>query len=276
MRFFYLLLIYVFTTVPVLSQQEIKYFPGELNIQPFTANLLEPKLGFSFKLNEGDIRLDIGNSRDLIHFKSNEFTTYSLGAELFTFTKLKGEADFHFPVDAVDYLFGINAGYKTIHNDIEFGLRLRISHISAHLVDGHFDPQTNTWKDNRNPIVYSREFIELLPYWRKEGLRLYGGFTYLFHVVPKDIGKSYFQAGMDWFFTGLFSKKINPFFAYDFKLMKLNKYSGVNSVAAGVKFGNYYSSGFSVSLNYFSGYSFHGEYYNLYEKYFSLNFNIDL
>jgi len=276
MRLLYLLLIYSFIYSTGFSQEKTEYFTTNLNIQPFTANFLEPKLGFSFKLNDSDIRLDIGNSRDLILYKYNESTQISFGADLFTYTKLNGEADFHFPVDAVDYLFGLNAGFKKTEKDFEYGFRLRISHISAHFVDGHFDPQLNNWKNNRNPIVYSREFIEFLPFWRYEGFRIYGGLTYLFHVVPRDIGKMNFQAGFDFFALKVFNEKINPFLAYDFKLIKLKNYSGVNSLSAGLKFGNYYSSGFSLSLNYFSGFSLHGEYFDVYEKYFSLNFNIDL
>lgn len=276
MRSVYLLLIYLLIYSAGFSQQKTEYFPTELNIQPFTANILEPKLGFSFKLNESDIRLDIGNSRDLIQYAYNDSTRFSFGVDLFTFTKLNGETDFHFPVDAVDYLFGLNAGYRKTEKDFEYGFRFRISHISAHFVDGHFDPQLNTWKNNRNPIVYSREFIEFLPFWRKETIRVYGGFTYLFHVVPKDIGKMNLQTGFDLFVPQLFNKRINPFIAYDLKLIKLKKYSGVNSLTAGVKFGNFNSSGFSISLNYFAGFSLHGEYFDMYEKYLSLNFNIDL
>jgi len=93
------------------GQNKSEIFPNELNIQPYTANFLEPKLGFLFQLNRNELRLDIGNSLDILHvYNSN--TTLSLGADLFTYTMLRGEKDFHFPVDAVDYLFGLNFGYR--------------------------------------------------------------------------------------------------------------------------------------------------------------------
>ena len=79
---------------------------------------------------------------------------------MFTYTLLRGETDFHFPVDAVDYLFGVNFGYKNnFEKNKEFGARLRISHISAHFVDGHFDGSTGNWRDGQIPRVFSREFF---------------------------------------------------------------------------------------------------------------------
>ena len=104
------------TASKIYSQNTIELFPDKLNIHPFTANILEPKVGFIFKSNINELRLDIGNSTDLIHYRYNGNSVISFGADMFTFTLLRSEEDFHFPVDAVDYLFGVNAGYKIIRN----------------------------------------------------------------------------------------------------------------------------------------------------------------
>ena len=44
-----ILLFSLFTSFS-LAQFEHEYFPSELNIQPFTANILEPRAGFLFRL----------------------------------------------------------------------------------------------------------------------------------------------------------------------------------------------------------------------------------
>jgi hypothetical protein len=120
---------------------------------------------------------------------------------LFTFTRLRGTSEFHFPVEAIDYLFGLNAGYRILHDkSTEYGIRFRFSHISAHFVDGHFDYDTRYWRNNLTPRVYSREFVEFFPFLRYEGLRVYSGYTYLVHVTPSSLGKHIVQAGFDYFY----------------------------------------------------------------------------
>jgi hypothetical protein len=258
----------------VSFSQTGKWFPSELNIQPFTANFLEPKAGFAFGLSKSDIRLDIGTSSDIYRFEKNN-STLSFGGDLFTFTRLRGTGEFHFPVETIDYLFGINAGYKINNNDMEYGLRFRFSHISAHFVDGHFDYSTNYWRNNRTPRVYSREFLEFFPYLKITGLRLYGGYTFLIHVTPKDLGKHIFQGGFDYFWENL-SLPFTPFAAYDFKLSKIRVYAGNHIFAAGIKFGTPEKKGFSILFSYLSGSSIHGEYFDLKENYSTIGFNLDI
>ncbi len=262
------------TTVS-FSQKAFKWFPDKLNIQPFTANFLEPKAGFSFGLGRGQIRLDIGTSSDFFH-SAKDNTVLSFGADLFTYTRLRGESEFHFPVEAIDYFFGVNAGYKVINNKTEYGARLRISHISAHFVDGHFDYNIYDWRDGRIPRVYSREFLELFPYYKFNGLRIYAGLTYLFHTSPKVFGKGIYQLGFDYYAPNLISGGVTPFIAYDFKLSKINSYYGNNIISTGFKFGKPYNKGFSIFASYFSGNSIHGEYFDYREHYATIGFSVDI
>ncbi len=265
----------IFVNLSLKAQENFLLFPSELNVQPFTANILEPKLGFLFHTTNNELRLDIGNSVDLVRWGSG-MENFSVGADLFTFTLLRSESDFHFPVDAIDYLFGINASWKARRGFNSYGLRFRLSHISAHFVDGHYDWQTNDWREGRKPRVYSREFIELMPFYNINSLRLYAGFSYLFHVDPSYIGKDNYQFGFDYFYDGFFKTNLYPFIAYDFKLQHINKYSSTHNFMAGLKFGKSNGKGISLYLNYFSGNNFHGEYFDSRENYFSLGFNLDL
>jgi len=142
-------LIILLLGVNLSAQKQLELFPSDLNIKPFVANFLEPKVGFMFMSGKNSLRLDIGNSKDFIHLVDGN-KIISFGGDFFTFTKLRGEADFHFPVDAVDYLFGLNGSVKIKNEYTECGMRVRLSHISAHFVDdaeAYGQPKAGTFTD---------------------------------------------------------------------------------------------------------------------------------
>ncbi len=257
------------------SQSKGKWFSNGLNIQPFTANILEPRAGVSYLINQDKLRLDIGTSSDIYKIESGN-SILSFGADLFTYTRLRSENNFRFPVETVDYFFGINSGYKIIDAERQFGFRFRLSHISAHLVDGRFDNSSTQWKDGIEPFVYSREFFELIPFYQIDSFRIYAGITYIFHVIPDLIGKEIYQTGFDYYFESFPAKNISPFIADDFKLSRIDKYFGNNNFVAGIKFGVFDKKGFSLIYSYTSGKSVHGELYNLNESYSSIGINMDL
>ena len=257
------------------SQSKKEWFPSGLNVQPFAANFLEPRAGFFYLLCEKNIRLDIGTTSDI--YKINyERSILTFGADLFTYTRLRSENSFKFPVEAIDYLFGINAAYKIKNRKTAYGFRFRFAHISAHLVDGSYDQANTSWRNGRNPLVYSREFFEIFPFYSIGSLRAYGGITYMFHVVPKEIGKGIYQVGFDYYYRNFPSKIFTPYIGYDFKLQKVGKYSGTNSITGGLKFGKWNKKGFTVSFSYISGTSVHGEYFDLNESYTTLGFSVEL
>jgi len=265
-----------FLSVNLYSQVTKEWFPAELNIQPFTSNFLEPRNGFMFALDEDWLRLDIGTSRDILQLKSGE-QTISLGADLFTFTRLRSNDNFKFPVETIDFFFGINGGFNNYDGKREYGVRIRLSHLSAHLVDGRYDVQTSEWVNDREPFTFSKEFIELFPYYRISGFRLYVGLTYIFHIIPEVINKGIYQVGFDYYILPFSNGSITPFVSYDFKLNGINDtYFGNNIAKFGVKFGSPLSSGFSVLISYNSGKSIHGELFDLTENYLNIGFNLDL
>ncbi len=266
----------LFLSTLMFGQGKVDYFPDSLNISPFTAKVIEPKIGFSFQTGANELELNIGNSLDIVHLKKGETGTLSIGADFFTFTLLRGEANFHFLVDAVDYLFGLNFGYKTILNDNEIGVRVRLSHISAHFVDGHYEGVNKRWKDNLNPRVYSREFVEVLPFYKTGSLRAYAGFTYIFSVDPESIGKDNYHLGLEYFQPKAMFNLFRFFIAYDLKVIHLDKYTANNSVQVGVRFGKTYGKGFGIYYQYYSGKSHHGEYYDFTKRYSAIGFNLEL
>jgi len=176
----------------------------------------------------------------------------------------------------VDYLFGLNGSLKIKNEDTECGVRVRLSHISAHFVDGHFENYSNTWRSGRTPRVFSREFVELTPFYSVNDFRFYASYSYLFHVVPKEIGKSILQIGCEKFFKLSFTDYLFPFIAYDLRLTNIGKYSGTNSLSAGIKVGKKETGGISFMVDYFSGNNIHGEYFDYKENYVAFGMNLDL
>jgi hypothetical protein len=258
------------------AQWQHDLFPSDLNIQPFTANILEPKAGFVFAMDNNKLRLDISTSRDIIKWYDDD-ESVSIGADLFTFTRLRSTDDFKFPVETIDYLFGFNVGYKKqLVENGEFGLRFRLSHISAHLVDGQYDAEAEEWRERRDPFVFSKEFVELFPYYRINTFRCYVGLTYIFHIIPEEIKQFNAQIGFDYFATQFGSESMTPFVAYDFKLAGNETYVGNNIFSAGVKFGKWNHRGLSFYYTYISGKSIHGEYYDVNENYSAIGFNFEL
>ena len=267
--------VFIFLTLNTFPQSTDEWFPAKLNIQPFTANFLEPKAGFEYLFDINKVQINIGVTRDIYHYYDDK-TIISFGADFFTYTRARAQGNFKFPVETIDYMFGINAGYKKNDGKKEIGLRFRFSHISAHLVDGLYDAENESWLDGRVPFVYSKEFIELFPYVRKDGFRIYLGLTYIIHVIPDVIKKGIFQAGFDYYILPLRNSSFIPFIAYDFKLTGIEQYYGNNIVTAGVKFGEPLSRGLSILISYLSGKSVHGEFYDVSENYWKIGLNLDL
>jgi len=271
-----LILLLIYIPACLYSQTTTVWFPSDLNIQPFTANFLEPRNGFMVALDENQLRLDIGTSRDVVQIITST-ENISFGADFFTYTRLRSDDSFKFPVETVDYLFGINAGYKKKDNSKEMGVRFRFSHISAHLVDGRYDGKLGDWIEGREPFTFSKEFFELFPYYRINGLRIYVGLTYIISITPKIINNGIFQAGFDYYILILSNDFVTPFVAYDFKLNGIaDIYSGNNIIKVGVKLGKPFERGFSILFSYISGKSVQGEFFDLHEKYLSIGFNLDL
>ena len=272
---FTVLLMLLFNSVS-FSQWQSELFPSDLNIQPFTANILEPKAGFLFSMDNNKLRLDISTSRDIVKWYDDD-ETISIGADLFTFTRLRSTDEFKFPVETIDYLFGFNAGYKKqLEGSREFGLRFRLSHISAHLVDGQYDAGNQEWREGREPFVFSKEFIELFPYYRFNSFRAYVGLTYIFHIIPEEIKQFNAQVGFDYFVTQFGTENMTPFVAYDFKLAGNETYVGNNIFSAGIKFGKWNQRGLSLFYTYISGKSIHGEYFDVNENYSGIGLNFEL
>lgn len=252
---------------------------------PLLADPMEPRIAVMPKIDEKALQLDIGTSADLYR---NETRTFTAGIDFGTWSLLRRAEDFKFPVDAIDYLFGFNA---TIRKPLEKGAlpfdeasaRLRISHISAHFEDGHYDADAKMWIQGNCPFtipfVYSREFINLTTALSSPGHRVYLGYQYLYHTMPAAINPHSFQAGAE---IGLPS---NSYVAADFKLLPLwkgdangstDEFRGTWNLQAGMRLSSIGLDRVRLACSYTSGMSRHGMYFYQPESYTTLGVIVNL
>jgi hypothetical protein len=260
------------------SASPLSFVQSGLLFKPLVADTYEPRDGMLAEIGKNRLRLDIGNSMDLLQYRfANDSSILTMGSDFFTYTLLRGEQHFHFPVDASDYFFGVNFSYKKDLDAGIFSSRVRISHISSHFVDGHYDNTVGAWKDSRPPVVYSREFLDGVvafePALIDNNVRVYAGLTYLFHVDPKNLARFIAEGGAEYHYS--LWTNVNAYVAYQATVLKVLETSVRHNVQVGGKFGQWEGRGLNLYASYFSGYSIHGEYYNVKDNYFALGFLIE-
>lgn len=275
MKKLFLFLTVMFTITHRASSTEpgFSFTSDPLLFRPLTANTFEPRVGLIWHADDNRLRLDIGNSIDLFQYTfDSPKQRLTIGSDFFTYTLLSGEKNFHFPVDAVDYLFGFNANYRdTLENGILSG-RLRLAHISAHFVDGHFNGTTGTWKDGMNPRVYSREFFDLtVSFEPTEQFRGYAGAWYLWHVDPVTISKFIGYVGGEYHQPLL--SFLDGYAAYQFTA---SGFRPSHDLQVGIKIGEWNGRGTKIFFIHHSGNNIHGEYHDQLDQYSGIGFNIDL
>ncbi|GAB5464757.1 MAG: DUF1207 domain-containing protein [Candidatus Kapaibacteriales bacterium] len=247
--------------------------------RPFSANPMEARVGV-IQINEeneptdefqnpGRLRLDIGITYDLFDLYDNEKVDIDFGTDWMVWTRLRSEGRFKFPVETSDYWFGINSTIrpKNLESDSwikDWGGRIRVAHISSHLVDGYTNRQEEEWSFIKTPLVYSREFVELSGYISPlENLRLYAGLNYIFSTIPDDFSLLIPQLGVDYRLpvSNLLSG-LNIEAGYDGKIVGIGgDYSIQNSMQAGLLYLGEKGKGLFFGLYYYSGPSIHGMFF---------------
>ncbi|HET6401447.1 MAG TPA: hypothetical protein VFH95_08620 [Candidatus Kapabacteria bacterium] len=119
--------------------------------EPLTSDpgfFLEPnRFSVTKELGARPLWLAMGLGRPIFLFQG-----VHIGLEGLAWSRLEALSDFRFPVETVDYFFGI---FFTQSEGRDAEWKLRISHISSHLVDG-----TDSVFGGSSSH-YSREFVEL-------------------------------------------------------------------------------------------------------------------
>jgi len=245
-------ILFILSFVSVLSAQVKVVESSGLNFKCLTASFYEPKMGVMKYLDRNSLKVDIGNSLDLIEVKNKNYSI-SFGADFFAYVLVNNHGFLILRVEAIDGFFGGNMSVRKGN----FSYRLRILHHSAHLVDeyGELD---------RKPFPFTGEFADLIFAFTDKFYRLYGGLSYMFRIKPSDVRKFYFQSGLELF------KDLDSFvfiFAYDVKF--IDEILSFN-LTAGVKLGRWNSRGVLIYFVFYDGFDIYGQYFNLKRKFTGL------
>lgn len=285
-----------------------KFLPQSNHFRSPYAGKLEPRIGTSWQTSNRKLRLDIGSTIDLYGTSYTESLDVlplnegdrghtidlTFGTDFFTWTRLRAAGSFKFPVEAVDYYFGVNASVSQSLTMIgkqsnervtmpEYGLRLRVAHISAHLVDG--DPSfTNS---QSHYITYSREFVDLCLAFDVSGaifdkaqahdphVQVHAGSLWMFHSIPDSLGRINPFIGCDIMCWPFRKTDLTILAGYELRLNTELAKIGENQARVGVKLGRPDTRGILFEAGYYSGRSQYGQHFAEREKYYSLGFALD-
>ncbi|MFA7327259.1 MAG: DUF1207 domain-containing protein [Candidatus Kapaibacterium sp.] len=251
---------------------------GILNFRPLIANPYEARIGFIGQPSNDRLRMDIGATFDL--FDISQYGTF--GIDMMTYTRLRSEGRFKFPVETTDYYFGVNSAFHfwdspifgKIYGDYE-ELRIRLAHISSHLIDGY------TIENNfiSPPFVYSREFLEIIYKINNtssidcQEISPYFGVNYIFSKIPRNIESLELISGIE-YRKGL-NENISLEAGYNFTLKGFdNTYYGVNSGQAGIRFYLAKERAIFVGVYLYDGLSMHGMFFNQKDSYIGIGTQI--
>ncbi|HLP28509.1 MAG TPA: DUF1207 domain-containing protein [Candidatus Didemnitutus sp.] len=234
------------------------------------ANPLEARIGLIIQPAVKRLRLDIGASVDVAElFRDSSSGWMRIGADFMTYTRLRSDGNFKFPVETSDYYFGVNGSWQAPQSPLQ--LRMRIAHISSHLVDGMAN-DSGTFVA-RKPFVYSREFVEVLVGWDFGFIRPYAGATYIWARQPHSSDPIVPQAGVDVRFP--LSTKLQLRGGYDWKLIGISgTYVTAQAAQIGVFADIWNGRGLMLSAYGYNGRSMHGMYFDTADSYLGIGFQV--
>lgn len=259
-------------------------FPKWESFNPLKGNYQEARLGVLYYPNNGNLKVDIGNSINIIGASDEKSGNYfTVGIDFMAYAKVTSFKGYRLQIDAVDGFFGGNLSYvKTLDNDNRFLSRFRFIHNSAHLVDGSYDLDENRWIE-RLPIPYTRDFAEVTAAhelnFNSLSLKYFGGVSYSVMVRPKGLLRDSYHAGFEAAFPSALGKFLNKnislYTSYFFRLSGVDKHIGSNHISAGIKFGEWNREGVVFYLSYYSGQDFFNAYFDKKISKFGIGFQVD-
>src|ERR1035437_10019412 len=89
----------------------VVFFPPGLNFLPLRANNQEAKMGILYYPNTTNLKLDIGNTMDLIRFNLQDNKYITVGIEFMAYAYSVSFSQMRLQIGALDGFFGGNAVY---------------------------------------------------------------------------------------------------------------------------------------------------------------------
>ncbi len=234
------------------------------------ANPFETRNGFIWQATDERLRLDIGANVDLWREKCpDSVTAWTIGADVQTWTRLRSESNFKFPVETVDYWFGVHGTYGS---ESSVHARLRLAHISSHLVDGMAD---SAGLLTPPPFVYSREFADVFVGYTAGFFRPYMGLTIVWSTQPRDANRIIPQTGCDIRIPIAMNNTVALHAGYHLSLIGINGvYAASHAFQAGIVANTANGVGVMVGMYGFNGRSMHGMYFREKDDYVGLGLQL--
>src|SRR5713101_3753054 len=182
------------------SHGKFEFLPPGLHFSPLKANHQEARIGVFKYFGSANLKVDIGNTVDIfgLNFQSSKIR-FTAGIDFMAYAFVTGAQGLRLQVDALDGFFGGNLSFSQTFESSRVQGRLRILHLSAHLVDGHYNLTTRQWLDNREPIPFTKDFGELIVAHELQPsfgfFRYYGGLSYATLVRPVELERTTFSVG---------------------------------------------------------------------------------
>ncbi len=266
------------------GQTGLEIFPDSKSFKSLIANMHEAKFGLTHSFVNGDLKVDIGNSTDLINYRFDSCNSLALGIEFYAYALATDYSEYRLQIDALDGFFGGYAVYSHKYDSSSADLRFRFTHNSAHLVDGHWDRKKKTWINNDIPIAFTKDNAELTFALNKKysgfEMRSYVLSSYAVLVRPAELKKFNFAAGTEIKIPALFGKFIGTnaglLLAYDLSVTGLPEYVGCNSLIAGIDLDNGRGKGVLFYFSYYKGRNYFSEYYYKGMENFGLGFRVNI
>ncbi len=265
------------------SAVKFEFFPEGLNFFPLKANYEEPRLGIQYLIKTNDLKVDIGNSSDILAFYFPEINgKLTFGVDFFAYALATSYEGHRLQIDALDGFFGGNGSFTKKYENSEIKLRLRIIHNSAHLVDGHYDFKTDDWMNGDKPLPYTRDLGELTAAYifpfRRSLIKIYASVSYSTLVRPKMkkwLGNFGYEIAFPKAFGKFLDAPIAPFITTHFYLDGNPNYTFNSNTMLGIKIGKWRQKGVVFYFDYFNGYHYLSEYFLNRVEQFGIGFFVE-
>jgi hypothetical protein len=282
MKFLPIMVLLLLNSPPAYGQFEI--FPPGLNFTPLKAGVQESRIGVFKFSSTSDLKVDIGNSVDLVGLELPEGALkLTAGIDFMAYAFAANAEGLRLQVEAVDGFFGGNISLCGPRSESGLSARLRILHHSAHMADGHYISGTKTWREGREPIPFTRDFGELVlakSSIRNFGcIRYYGGISYATLIRPAYLKRFSFLGGAEISFDRLLGdlagKPLNLYISYNISALGTPQYAASHHLQAGLKLGKWFEKGISLYLSYYSGIHPSGEFFDTRLSALGAGFTVD-
>jgi hypothetical protein len=242
---------------------------------PSRSNLFENRTGLLQDIASSRLRLDIAYSPDFLSLKSKE-DSYSLGADFHAFGLLFNESEkIILQVDAIDAIFGGHISWKKDFGNYKLSYRFRVLHLSSHLVDGHYDSQKSEWRNNKFPIAFGREYIDLSACLDYQNFKFNAGSDFIFRQRPNVLTKINPEFSAEYHIHDLTGNESFFFISSTIKLSGVNSTRYLNkTIEFGYSLNN--ERPLDLYLLFYSGLNYYGEYHSETLRYCGIGFNFTL